>query len=139
MIWQVFGESKEKIGDCFWPKGGKGQWWQQKERKGSTYGSRDGRVHITNITMADEDNNRFESIPKWIEWKGLNNGKSLPYCQKFYLKPGDEEDLKKKIKDKTKQSDERQQKRLAGAEPKRSQVKYSDGIERLVDARMITA
>ncbi len=65
--------------------------------------------------MADEDNNRFESIPKWIEWKGLNDGESLQYCQKFYPKPGDEEDLKKKIKDKMKQSDERQQKRLAGA------------------------
>jgi hypothetical protein len=30
-----------------------------------------------------------------------------------------------------KQGDERQQKRLAGAEPKRSRVKYSDGIERV--------
>ncbi len=95
----------EKIGDCFWREGGKGQWWREKVLHTE---AGDGRVHITNITMADEDNNRLESTPKWIEWKGLNDGESLPYCQKFYLKPGDEEDLKKKIKDKMKQSDERQ-------------------------------
>ncbi len=123
MVWQVFGKSKEKIGNCSGrrAKGGRarwfgkslaslrrrlaivlvggprvakqdgltslwqveggdwqlfwweGQWWQQKERKGSTYRSMDGRVHITNITMADEDNNRFESNLTWIRWKGLNN------------------------------------------------------------------
>ncbi len=59
-LWQVKGEDLQLL----LAEGGKGQWWQQKERKGSTYRSRDGRVHITNITMADEDNNRFESIPK---------------------------------------------------------------------------
>ncbi len=81
--------------------------------------------------MADEDNNRFESNPTWIRWKGLNNKESLPYCQKFYLKPRDEADLKKKIKDKMKQTDERKQKRLKVTEPKRSRVKYSDRIERV--------
>jgi hypothetical protein len=126
-LWRVEGEDWQLL----LAEGEKGQWWQQKERKGSTYRSRDGRVNITNITMADEDNNRFESIPKWIEWNGLNDGESLPYCQRFYLKPEDEEDLKKKIKDKIKQSDERQKKRLAGTEPKRSRVKYSDEIERV--------
>ncbi len=99
-LWQVEGEDWQ----LFWWEG---QRWQQKERKGSTYRSRDGRVHITNITMADEDNNRFESNPTWIRRKGLNNKESLPYCQKFYLKPRDDEDLKKKIKDKMKQTDER--------------------------------
>ncbi len=57
--------------------------------------------------MADEDNNRFESNLTWIRWKGLNNKESLSYCQKFHLKPRDEEDLKKKIKDKMKQTDKR--------------------------------
>jgi hypothetical protein len=59
--------------------------------------------------MADEDNNRLESTPTWIKWRGLtnNNTESLTYCQKSYLKPRDEEDLKEMIKEKIKQSDER--------------------------------
>ncbi len=69
--------------------------------------------------MADEDNNRFESNLTWINWKGLDDGSVLRYCQKDYRKPRDEEDLKRKIKDKMKQSDERKQKRLAVAEPKK--------------------
>ena len=86
---------------------------------------------MTNITMAEEDNNRFDSILTWIKWNDLNDGESLKYCQKIYLKPGDEEDLKIRIKDKIRQSDERKRKSLAGAEPKRSQsrVKYTDGID----------
>ena len=99
---------------------------QQKERQI--------RFHtLINNTMADEDNNRFESYPTWIRWKGLNNEGSLEYCQKVYLKPRDEEDLKKKIKAKMKQSDERKRKRLLVAEPKRSQVEYSDGIKRVAN------
>ncbi len=70
--------------------------------------------------MADEDHNRFESNKKWIEWKSLNNGGSLVYCQKHYNKPRDEEALKKKIKDKMKESDERMWKRQGDAGPKRS-------------------
>ncbi len=88
---------------------------------------------LTNNTMADEDNNRFESNPTWIRWKGLNKKGSLEYCQKVYLKPRDEEDLKKKTKAKIKQSDERKQKRLLVADPKRSQVEYSDGIKRVAN------
>ncbi len=81
------------------------------------------RFHTLIINkMADETNNRFESNPTWIRWKGLNNEESLEYFQKVYLKPRDEEDLKKKIKAKMKLSDERKQKRLLVAEPKRSQV-----------------
>ncbi len=69
--------------------------WQQKERQI--------RFHtLINNTMADEDNNRFESYPTWIRWKSLNNEGSLEYCQTLYLKPRDEEDLKKKIKAKMK-------------------------------------
>ena len=81
--------------------------------------------------MADKDHNRFESNKKWIEWKSLNNGGSLLYCQKHYKKPRDEVALKKKIKDKMKESDERTQKRQGDTGPKRSQVKYSDGIGRV--------
>ena len=83
---------------------------------------------ISNIT---EDHNRFESNKRWIEWKSLNDGESLLYCQKHYNKPRDEEALKKKIKGKMKESDERTRKRQGDAGPKRSQVKYSDGIGRV--------
>jgi hypothetical protein len=81
--------------------------------------------------MADKDHNRFESNKKWIEWKSVNNGGSLLHCQKHYNKPRDEEALKKKIKDKMKKSDERTRKRQGDTGPKRSQVKYSDGIGRV--------
>jgi hypothetical protein len=59
--------------------------------------------------MADEDNNRFESTPTLVRWRGLtnNNTESLTYCQKSYLKPRDKDNLKKKIKEKMKQTDER--------------------------------
>ncbi len=88
---------------------------------------------LTNNIMADEDNNSFESNPTWIRWKGLNNKGSLEYCQKVYLKPREEEDPKKKIKSKMKQSYERNQMRLLVADPKRSQVEYSDGIKRVAN------
>ncbi len=70
--------------------------------------------------MADKDHNRFESNKKWIEWKSLNDGGSLLYCQKHYNKLRDEGALKKKIKDKMKESDERTRKRQGDAGPKRS-------------------
>jgi hypothetical protein len=81
---------------------------------------------------ADEDNNRFESNKKWIEWKSLSDGETLLYSQKNYNKPRDEEALKKKIKYKIKQSDDRAQKRQGDAGPRKtSRVKYEHGIERV--------
>ena len=82
--------------------------------------------------MADEDHNRFESNKKWIEWKSLSNGETLLYSQKNYYKPRDEEALKKKIKYKIKEADDRAQKRRGDTgPPKRSRVKYEDGIEKV--------
>jgi hypothetical protein len=82
--------------------------------------------------MADEDHNRFKSNKKWIEWKSLSDGETLLYSQKNYNKPRDEEALKKKIKYKIKQSDDRARKRQGDAGlPKRSRVKYEDGIEKV--------
>jgi hypothetical protein len=72
------------------------------------------KVRTTKITMADEDNNRFERNPTWINWMGLDNGSVLQYCQKDYHKPRYEEDLKRKIKDKMKQSDEKETKETQG-------------------------
>ena len=81
---------------------------------------------------ADEDNNRFESNKKSIEWKSLSDGETLLYSQKNYNKPRDEEALKKKIKYKIKQSDDRAQKRQGDAGPRKtSRVKYEHGIERV--------
>ena len=65
--------------------------------------------------MAKEDHNRFKSNTKWIEWKSLNDGETLLYFQKNYNKPRDEEALKKKIKYKIKQSDDRAWKRQGDA------------------------
>ena len=67
--------------------------------------------------MAEEDHNRFKSNKKWIEWKSLNDGETLLYSQKNYNKPRDEEALKKKIKYKFKQSDDRARKRQGDAGP----------------------
>ena len=82
--------------------------------------------------MAEEDHNRFKSNKKWIEWKSLNDGETLLYSQKNYNKPRDEEALKKKIKYKIKEADDRVQKRQGDTgPPKRSRVKYEDGIEKV--------
>ena len=59
--------------------------------------------------MAKEDHNRFK--------RSLNDGETLLYSQKNYNKPRDEEALKKKIKYKFKQSDDRARKRQGDAGP----------------------
>ena len=47
--------------------------------------------------MADEDN-RLKSNRTWIKWTKLEDGLSLEYHNNWYKKPGDEEDLKRRIR-----------------------------------------
>ena len=47
--------------------------------------------------MADEDN-RLKSNRTWIKWTKLEDGLSLEYHNNWYKKPGDEEDLKSRIR-----------------------------------------
>ncbi len=47
--------------------------------------------------MVDEDN-RLKSNRKWIKWTKLEDGLSLEYHNNWYKKPGDEEDLKRRIR-----------------------------------------
>jgi hypothetical protein len=47
--------------------------------------------------MADEDN-RLKSNRTWIKWTELEDGLSLEYHNNWYKKPGDEEDLKRRIR-----------------------------------------
>jgi hypothetical protein len=80
------------------------------------------------ITMVDEDN-RLKSNKTWIKWTKLDNGLLLKYHEKWYKKPGDEEELRKKIRQVMIWNNNAKQRRLKVAEPKRSQIKYADGID----------
>jgi hypothetical protein len=79
--------------------------------------------------MADKDN-RLKSNGTWIKWMKLKDESSLKYGKNWYEKPGDKEDLKKRIKSIMTSNDRAKQKRiLKGAEPKRTQVKYTAGLD----------
>jgi hypothetical protein len=72
-VWRVLGESN-------WREGKSQYQWREKEEYHKTEAGME--KSISNITMADEDHNRFESNKTWIEWKSLNDGESLLYIVK---------------------------------------------------------
>ena len=81
--------------------------------------------------MADEDN-RLKSNRTWIKWTKLEDGLSLEYHNNWYKKPGDEEDLKRRIRLIMACNDRAKQKKIPeGTEPKRARVKYADAIDRV--------
>ncbi len=85
--------------------------------------------------MVDKDN-RLKSNGTWIKWTKLEDGSSLKYGKNWYEKPGDGEDLKKRIRSVMTSNDRAKQKRiLEGAEPKRAQVKYEARIDRVTHIR----
>ncbi len=47
--------------------------------------------------MANKDN-RLKSKGTWIKWTKLEDGSLLKYGKNWYEKPGDEKDLKKRIR-----------------------------------------
>ena len=70
--------------------------------------------------MADEDN-RLKSNRTWIKWTKLEDGLSLEYHNNWYEKPGDEEDLKRRIRLIMACNDRAKRKKiLEGTEPKRA-------------------
>ncbi len=80
---------------------------------------------------ADEDN-RLSSNETWIKWTKLKDGSSLKYDTNWYEKPGDGEDMQKRIRSVMTKNDRAKGKRLLeGAEPKRAQIKYADAIDRV--------
>ena len=83
--------------------------------------------------MADEDN-RLKSNRTWIKWTKLEDGLSLEYHNNWYKKPGDEEDLKRRIRLIMACNDRAKRKKiLEGTEPKRARekLKYADAIDRV--------
>ncbi len=68
----------------------------------------------------------------WIKWTKLEDGLSLEYHNNWYKKPGDEEDLRRRIRLIMACNDRAKQKRiLEGTEPKRARAKYADAIDRV--------
>jgi hypothetical protein len=81
--------------------------------------------------MADKDN-RLKSNGTLIKWTKLKDGSSLKYGKNWYEKPGDGEDLRKRIRSIMTSNDRAKQKRiLECTEPKRARVKYAAGVERV--------
>ena len=43
--------------------------------------------------MADDEDNRIKSTRTWIKWKNLEEGKSMKYGNKMFVKPEQSEQL----------------------------------------------
>ena len=78
-----------------------------------------------------EEEIRLKRNRMWIKWTELDDGLLLKYHEKWFKKPGDEAELIKEIKMIMKGNNKFKEKRLKVAEPKRSQVKYADAIDRV--------
>ncbi len=78
-----------------------------------------------------EEEIRLKRNRMWIKWTELDDGLLLKYHKKWFKKPGDEAELIKEIKTIMKGNNKFKEKRLKVAEPKRSQVKYADAINRV--------
>jgi hypothetical protein len=70
--------------------------------------------------MADKDN-RLKSNGTWIKWTKLKDGSLVKYDKNWYEKPGDGEDLKKRIRSRMTSNDRAKRKRILDCpEPKRA-------------------
>ena len=82
--------------------------------------------------MADEEDNRIKSTKTWIKWKNLEEGTSMKYGNKMFVKPEQSEQLIIEIKRRMKNNDAAaKRKRSNNNAPKKTRVKYDDGIEKV--------
>ena len=82
--------------------------------------------------MADEEDNRIKSTRTWIKWNSLEDGTSMKYGKKMFVKPEQSKQLIIEIKRRMKNNDEAtKHKRSEDAAPKTTQVKYDDAIGKL--------
>ena len=48
--------------------------------------------------MADDEDNRIKSTRTWIKWKNLEEGKSMKYGNKMFVKPEQSKQLIRELK-----------------------------------------
>ena len=79
--------------------------------------------------MADEEDNRIKSTRTWIKWNNLEEGTSMNYDNKMFVKPELSEQLLIELKRRMKNNDAAaKRKRSEHTAPKKSRVKYEDAI-----------
>ena len=79
--------------------------------------------------MADDEDNRIKSTRTWIKWNSLEDGTSMKYGNKMFVKPEQSEQLIIEIKRRMKNNNAAaKRKRSDDNAPKKSRVKYDDAI-----------
>ena len=82
--------------------------------------------------MADDEDNRIKSTRTWIKWNNLEEGTSMKYGNKMFVKPEQSEQLIIELKRRMKNNDEAaKRKRSEHTAPKKSRVKYEDAIGKI--------
>ena len=82
--------------------------------------------------MADNEDNRIKSTRTWIKWNNLEEGTSMKYGNKMFVKPEQSEQLIIELKRRMKNNDEAtKRKRSEHTATKKSRVKYEDAIGKI--------
>ena len=82
--------------------------------------------------MADEDDNRIKSTMTWIKWINLEDGTSVKYGNKMFVKPEQSEQLIIEIKRRMKNNNAAaKRKRSNDNAPKKTRVKYEEAIGKI--------
>ena len=82
--------------------------------------------------MADNEDNRIKSTRTWIKWNNLEEGTSMKYGNKMFVKPEQSKQLLIELKRRMKNNNAAaKRKRSEHIPPKKSQVKYDDAIGKI--------
>ena len=82
--------------------------------------------------MADEEDNRIKSTRTWIKWNNLEEGTSMKYSNKMFVKPEQSKQLIIEQKQRMKNNNAAaKRKRSKDTVPKRTQVKYDEPIGKI--------
>jgi len=83
--------------------------------------------------MADNEDNRIKSTrTSWIKWNNLEEGTSMKYGNKMFVKPEQTKELIIELKRRMKNNDEATKcKRREHTATKKSRVKYEDAIGKI--------
>ncbi len=82
--------------------------------------------------MADNEDNKIKSNRTWIKWNNLEEGTSMKYGNKIFVKPEQSEQLIIELKRRMKNNDAAEKRKRSNRNaPKKSQVKYEDTIGKI--------
>ena len=82
--------------------------------------------------MVDKEDNRIKSTRTWIKWNHLEEGTSMKYGNKMFVKPEQSKKLIIELKQRMKNNNAAaKRKRSVHTAPKKRQVKYEDAIGKI--------